>query len=508
VSERTRRGTIQQQLTRTGVVIGATGASARRKRLVSYYVLAARRSIARNLAVQAETIGLGSASALIFNDERSATDTLSSLRADRNVVVARVYTADGRLFASYGSGAEAWPALAPSAAAGLSDAIQFQGRHVYANHVIVSDRRRLGAVRIVYSLDELIADLERFLAITAAVLMISVAGALLVARRAQRALSAPIVDLAAAARAVSRSNDYTVRVRANHSIGELGVLIDTFNQMLTQIQARDSELDEAAQRYQALNEQLERRVAERTAELQVINRELEAFTYSVSHDLRAPLRRIDGFSGILATKYAPELTGEGTHYLSRIREGTQQMGRLIDDLLNLARLGRKELVQHPTDLSEIVHRVADALTRENAGRAIRWTCGPLPTVNCDPALVDVVLTNLLSNAVKYSRPRPETVIEVGAIETPGMPAVVFIRDNGVGFNMKYADKLFGAFQRLHRADEFEGTGIGLATVQRIVHKHKGRIWVEAELDKGATFYFTLAAGLAGSGHSLEGGAHV
>jgi signal transduction histidine kinase len=504
VDERFRGGTIQQQLTRTSVVISATALVLAASAFVSYYVLAARRSIARDLAVQAETIGLDSVSALVFSDDRAAKETLSGLRADRNVVAAGIYAADGTLFASYQSLGSGTTALPARISGNVPNAIQFERRTARADHAIVVNGRRVGSVHITYSLDELLADLARFLTITVVVLVGSVLVALLTARRAQRALSGPIANLAAAALAVSRGNDYAVRVKSDHAIGELGMLIDTFNRMLSQIQTRDHELDVAAQRYQVLNEQLERRVSERTAELQVINKELEAFTYSVSHDLRAPLRRIDGFSGMLENKYGQQLTDDGAHFLSRIRDGTQHMGRLIDDLLNLARLGRKEVIQRPTDLSATVQRIVDGLSRETDARVVHWKCAALPVVDCDPALIDIVLTNLLSNAVKYTRPRTEAVIEVGAVETPGAAPIIFVRDNGVGFSMKYADKLFGAFQRLHRADEFEGTGIGLATVQRIVHKHNGRIWVEAELDKGATFYFTVGAGAIGHRPFSEG----
>jgi signal transduction histidine kinase len=485
--------TIRQQLTRTSVVISATALVLAGTAFVSYYVLASRRSITRNLTVQADTIGLDSVSALLFNDDRAARDTLSSLRADRNVLVAGIYAADGTLFASYDSRRTVSPTLAPAIGGDVPDAIRFERRAVRADHDIFANGKRVGVVRIVYSLDELFGDLARLLAITAIVLAVSVSGALLAAARTQRTLADPVASLATAALAVSRGNDYTVRVDPNHTVAELGLLIDTFNQMLGHIQARDEELDAAARRVQALNDRLERRVAERTAELEATNRELEAFTYSVSHDLRAPLRRIDGFSGMLMSKYGAQIDGEGAHFLGRIRDGTQQMGRLIDDLLHLARLGRKEISRRPTELSPIVERILEGLCRETDGRAIRWQCAPLPVVDCDPALIEVVLTNLLSNAVKYTRPRAEAVIEVGAVTCPESADAIFIRDNGVGFNMKYADKLFGAFQRLHRADEFEVTGIGLATVQRIVHKHNGRIWVEAELDKGATFFFSIGA---------------
>jgi len=485
-----RGGTIQQKLTRTSVVVILTALVLTTSAVVPYYLIAGRRSIAGELNVQAQMIALNSTSALLFDDERAATETLAALQADRNVLAAAIYTSRGTLFASYEAQPSSATAPRTTIAVPVRDAIRFSGLLAQADQTIVARGRTAGYVHIVYSLRALLVDVVRFLLITAAVLVVAVFGALMAARRVQRDLTVPITQLAGAALAVSRKTDYTVRVPPNHAIGELGMLIDTFNAMLSQIQARDEELDASARRYQRLNEDLERRVAERTSELQAINKELEAFTYSVSHDLRAPLRRIDGFSGMLAEKYGPELGTDGTHFLARIREGTLHMGRLIDDLLNLARLGRKELTPRPTDLTSIVTRVIDGLGRESEGRTIQWKREPLPVVQCDPALMEVVLTNLLSNAVKYTRPRAEAVIEIGVERNGGAPTF-FVKDNGVGFNMKYADKLFGAFQRLHRADEFEGIGIGLATVQRIIHKHNGRIWVDAELNRGATFYFSI-----------------
>ena len=244
-------------------------------------------------------------------------------------------------------------------------------------------------------------------------------------------------------------------------------------------------------RVRQLNESLERRVADRTAELAAANRELESFTYSVSHDLRAPLRQIDGFSRILVEHAGPGLDDKSQHYLRRIQEGTQHMGRLVDDLLGLAQLGRQEVHTRPTLLGALVQDALGELRTEIGERTIRWVVGNLPTVECDPGLMKIVLTNLLSNAIKYTRPREVATIEVGCTVSDGWDTI-FVCDNGVGFNMKYADKLFGVFQRLHRADQFEGSGVGLATVQRIIHKHGGKIWVEAEVDGGATFSFTLA----------------
>lgn len=241
-----------------------------------------------------------------------------------------------------------------------------------------------------------------------------------------------------------------------------------------------------------LNDELEQRVVERTEQLQSANKELEAFTYSVSHDLRAPLRHISGFSKLLTEEYGSTLPPDAQHHLQRIQEGTRRMGMLVDDLLNLARLGRRELSLQVSGLKSVVDEVIAELAYECEGRQIDWKIGALPFTECDPGLMKQVFQNLISNALKFTRPRSPAVIEVGQQNENG-DSVLFVRDNGVGFNMKYADKLFGVFQRLHRAEDFEGTGVGLATVQRIVQKHGGRIWVEAELDKGATLYFTLGA---------------
>jgi PAS domain S-box-containing protein len=239
-----------------------------------------------------------------------------------------------------------------------------------------------------------------------------------------------------------------------------------------------------------INVELEHRVRERTSELLAANQELEAFTYSVAHDLRAPLRHIDAFTRILVEDFGNSLPAEAQRYLENIRNGSRNMSHLVDDLLNLARVGRQELKVHPTPLTGLVQEVVADLKGETEGRKVEWHLEPLPSVECDSGLMKQVFANLLANAVKYTRPRQLAVIEVGSRSFNGDTAV-FVRDNGVGFNMKYADKLFGVFQRLHRAEDFEGTGVGLATVERIIRKHGGNVWAEAAVDKGATFYFTV-----------------
>lgn len=239
-----------------------------------------------------------------------------------------------------------------------------------------------------------------------------------------------------------------------------------------------------------LNADLERRVAERTVELQQANRELEAFSYSISHDLRAPLRAMDGFSRILVEEYADGLPSEAAHYLERVRKNAQQMAELIDALLAFSRLSRQPLkmrIVPPTDLAQ--QALEDLRAAGEAGEA-QVTIGDLPTCQADPALLRQVYANLLGNALKFTRGQEDAQVEVGCKRIDDK-VVYYVKDNGAGFDMQYADKLFGVFQRLHRAEEYEGTGVGLATVQRIIHRHGGRIWAEAAVGEGATFYFTL-----------------
>lgn len=248
--------------------------------------------------------------------------------------------------------------------------------------------------------------------------------------------------------------------------------------------------DRADQEIRKFNEELENRVNQRTAELEAANRELEAFSYSVSHDLRAPLRHIDGFSSILLESCAAKLDPSEQAYLERIRKAAGQMGNLIDDLLKLARVGKHVLNLKPANLAALVEEVRTELEADTRGRNIHWKIAELPVITCDEGLIKQVFGNLLGNAIKYTRRSSDAVIQIGQTFAGDVPAF-FVRDNGAGFDMKYAGKLFSAFQRLHNATEFEGTGIGLATVQRVVQRHGGRIWAEAELGKGATFYFTL-----------------
>jgi light-regulated signal transduction histidine kinase (bacteriophytochrome) len=248
----------------------------------------------------------------------------------------------------------------------------------------------------------------------------------------------------------------------------------------------EQDLRQARDELAKTNATLERR----SLELEASNKELEAFAYSTSHDLRAPLRHVAGYSELLQKHAAATLDDKSRRYVAMLLESAKRMGMLIDDLLSFSRIGRAEAHNTLVDLAELVREVRRDIERETDGRDIAWQVGELPSVHGDRAMLRVALSNLISNAVKFTRTRPHAVIEIGSTNGKADEVVVFIRDNGVGFDMKYSNKLFGVFQRLHRAEAFEGTGIGLATVQRILARHGGRVWAESVVDHGATFYIS------------------
>jgi PAS domain S-box-containing protein len=258
---------------------------------------------------------------------------------------------------------------------------------------------------------------------------------------------------------------------------------------LSPLETEDGRLVSSAIRDITERKRYESTLQEKNIQLQAAVNELDAFSYSVSHDLRAPLRAIDGFSQILLKQYGPSLAEEPREYLQLVRDNTVQMGNLVDDLLAFSRLGRQPLSKQEVPTGSIVEQILCDAQQQAGGRCVRVSVDEMPDLWGDPRLLKQVFANLIQNAFKYTRMRAEAVIKIGSSEIGGQ-RVFFVRDNGAGFDMQYADKLFGVFQRLHRAEDFEGTGVGLAIVQRIIERHGGRVWAEAAVDKGATFYFT------------------
>jgi signal transduction histidine kinase len=464
---------IGQKLQRASILASCTALLAASASFVFYDVETTRTLMARRILTDAQIVGLNCVSPLLFTDPESARSTLAALRADSAVAAAVVLDKDGHLFADY---RRDLGAPAPVLAAAPVAEHRFTDDFLVVSHPIDFEGARIGTVVIQSDLTEVRERVVRYLVIAALVLAGSLLAAIAISRRVHKTIAGPILQLAVTAKIVSDEKDYSVRA-ATDSNDEVGVLARGFNEMLAQIQSQNAEL----QASQAL---LERRVQERT-------KELEAFSYSVSHDLRAPLRGIDGFSQALLEDYPGKvLDDKGAHYLKRVRANTQRMGELIDDLLQLSRVTRADLVRKPIDVGVLAEKVAGDLQGRDPERRVQFRIEKGLAADADAHLVTIVLENLMGNAWKFTSRKEETVIEVGRDGGNGDP-VFFVRDNGAGFDMTYADKLFGVFQRLHSDKDFEGTGIGLATVQRIVGRHGGRIWAEGRVGTGATFFFTL-----------------
>jgi signal transduction histidine kinase len=442
---------------------------------VGYELLTYRRTAVQQLATLGEIIAAESTGAVAFDNSHDATEILAALKAERHIVAACLYDKNGRVFSRY-------PADAPNDAfpsAPQADGYRFaDGRLIgFTPLVQVQGSERFGTLYLSSDMNAMYERLRLYGGLALLVIFLASVVAYALSQILQRQISHPILQLAQTAKAISDRRDYSVRA-SRHGDDELGALTDAFNHMLAQIEEQ--------------NAVLEKRVRERTAELESANDELEAFGSSAAHDLRTPLRTITGFADVLLDPRAKISPAETERYIRMIRDGSAQMSELINALLAFSRLGRQELSRQKIDLTRLCASVYQDLSSERGERRIELRLQELPPANGDPALLRIVFVNLLSNALKYSRPREAVVVEVGVnAEREGKTPVYFVRDNGVGFDMADADKLFGVFQRLHHAHEFEGTGVGLATVRRIIERHGGRIWAEAAPDVGATFFFTL-----------------
>ncbi len=438
-------------------------------------------------------IAANTTASLAFANVADARELLSALRVDPHIVAAVLYDKGGHEFAAYPANvaADAVPTVPGP------DGYRFErGLLIGFQPVVQAGSQRLGTLYLASDLKAIYDTFRLSGVIGLAVLAVALLAAYLLSRVLQGTISQPILALAETAKAVSTRQDYSVRA-PQLGADELGALTDAFNQMLGRIAEQKGEL----QRYAA---DLERRVEDRTRELQerneslrrnaaellAANTELDAFAYSVSHDLRAPLRSIDGFSQILLEDYSEKLDEAGRESLQRVRAASQRMGTLIDDLLKLARVTRAEIRTEDVDLSGMAREIVADLQRTTPERQVEFQIAPELKARGDTRLLRVALDNLLRNSWKYTAKQPAPRVEFRSADANG-GRTFMVRDNGAGFDMKYADKLFGVFQRLHAAADFEGTGIGLATVRRIINRHGGRIWAEGAVDQGATFYFTL-----------------
>jgi signal transduction histidine kinase len=466
--------------------------------LVVYDLRDYRESGFNDLRTQAEILGRASTAALAFEDPKTANEYLQLLKAKPDIVAAAIYNAKGRMFASYTR--RDLDIVLP----GLpeTEGSRIEGQNLVVFRRIVDNNEILGTVYLKGDY-QVLARLTDYLGILGAVAVLSLVVALVISGWLQTVITKPIQETATVARNVMQSRDFSLRVTRSTE-DEIGHLADAFNGMLAEVGRRAEALEESnrslarevAQRESAdqavrdLNADLERRIESRTSQLEAANKELEGFSYSVSHDLRAPLRAIVGFARMLQEDHAEKLDEEARRKLDVIQSEAQRMGLLIDDLLAFSRLGRKAMQMVEFDMTELARTTYEGLNGHHDGPRADFHLGALPRAKGDRSLLGQVWANLLSNALKFSSKRPKPLIEVSAISDE-KEHVYFVRDNGAGFDPRYQSKLFGVFQRLHDASQFAGTGVGLALVQRIVTRHGGRVWADSKPDAGATFYFTL-----------------
>ncbi len=449
---------------------------------LAYEYFSFRHSAERQLSTLGEVVATNSTAVLAFDNAGDAAEILNALKAERHVVAAALYDQGGRLFARYPAGApdRFFPA-APAA-----DGYRFAGGFLagFTPVVQVQGSQRLGTLYLRSDMEEMYERLRLYAGVAGVVIAVLSLLAYGLSRRFQRQISDPILTLAETAQAVSTKRDYSVRAR---KLGEdeLGLLTEAFNHMLEQIQQQNLALHRS-------HEELETRVQDRTAELEAANKDLDDFASSVSHDLRTPLRAIKGLVEILLKDPAAALTPEAQRSIGLVYRGSCEMEQLIDSIMAFSRLGHLSPAREQVDLAALGREVFRDLTAGRPAGSVVFDVKPLAPVNGDPVLLRQVLVNLLANALKFTRDAKPAVIEL-RMEQSGDDgaAVYFVRDNGVGFDMEEAERLFVMFQRLTHGEEFEGSGVGLAMVRRIIERHGGQVWAESPAGGGATFFFTL-----------------
>ncbi len=457
----------------------------------AYDQLTFRQGLVHALSAQAQIIASNSVSALVFNDPQAAENTLAALKSSPNIESAGIFRPNRAPFAEYLRSGGTVPLNIPALPNTNQETYQFRSTHLLLVEPINFQGQFLGFVYVRSDLRELDQRLKRYGAIALVVLILSMVAASFASYVFRESVVTPIVALSQVARDVSQKKNYSVRAAPSKEQDEVALLVNAFNEMLTQIQARDNELRTA-------HDELERRVEDRTRELVVSNRELEAFSYSVSHDLRGPVDAVNGFAYVLQREYAGKLDEKGKDLVERIRNSGKRMMQLIDDLLNLSRVTSGPMQFGDVNLTEMVQSICKDLLRSAPERKAEFVIADVGIAQGDARLLRVLLENLVRNAWKYTSQHETARIEFG-LEKKNGRTVYFVRDDGVGFDPRSTDRLFQPFQRLHSSAEFPGNGVGLATVQRIVRRHRGEVWAQGEVEKGATFYFYLGQQEGSSG---------
>ena len=478
-----RTNSISAKLTWLNLLVTGTALLLACLSFLAYDSYSYRENLIQNLFAEAQIVGTNSVSALMFDDPQAAVATLNAFKGSPDVVYAAILTEDGHVFAEYGRSGSATTIKAHTMNPTANETQWVKGSDVLVAYRIMFLEKSLGVVYIHAHFGKLRLRMERY-GITAGLILLGcMIAALLATTIFRRLVTEPITALAGTARIITREKDFSLRASTTASQDEIAVLVEAFNEMLHEIQVRDGALREA-------QELLERRVEERTAELWAANRELESFSYSVAHDLRGPLDVISGLSYLIQHNYQDRLEKEGDEMLQTVQRQARNMAGLIDDLLNLARSTTVGLERKRVDLTAMARSIAEDVSVAEPERKVDFKIAEGAVANADQGLIYVVMDNLIRNAWKYTSRRKHAAIEFGWIPQKGKK-VFFVRDDGAGFDPKKADRLFRPFQRLHAASEFPGTGIGLATVQRIIARHGGSVWAEGTVERGATFYFTV-----------------
>ncbi|MBV1920114.1 MAG: HAMP domain-containing protein [Pseudomonadales bacterium] len=454
---------------------------------ITYEYLSQKRNIVNNFSTTIKIIASQSEAALLFSDTSVLQENLDSLQLNTDVVAGCLYDDTYQLMASFikqRKGSE----CPPHPATNLSS---FENGQYIRSEPIIVDEEQKGLLFIQVSLKSLYKHLSTYVITMLIVAFIISMVIFKFSEFLQKIISSPLLLLKQTANEISDTQDYSLRA-TKVTADEIGDLVDTFNSMLDTIKQQNDTIVEDA-------ELLDQKVKERTAELAIANnelatsnQELESFSYSVSHDLRAPLRAINGFTQALEEDCSEQVDDIGRSYMKRILAATQKMGGLINTLLSLSRVTRKEIELCDIDISVMAKSISDGLREHHQERKVEISIQPNITLSADSQLIEIALDNLIENAWKYTGQQLLAKIEFGSTAIQGT-TVYFIKDNGAGFDNKYSDDLFTPFKRLHTTDQFDGTGIGLATVARIIHRHQGDIWATSEPDKGAQFYFTINA---------------